>query len=158
MNISELYFLKTLPCKRSNCSNQNFCYFHHKHETDKRRFPVDFLSFFSANKLSNSIGSQIFKANQLKNELKLYSNESGFSDQNLKQVSNCVNFWEKGFHVLNYLERKCKLDEKDFLIECPNKLFCADFHFEENEGSQIKSKSHFNQLPFYRELGNCFFG
>ena len=89
--------------------------------------------------------------------MKVYSNESGFTDQLLKQIylhpiSNCANVWEKGFHVLNYLGRKCKFDEKDFLIDCPNKLFCADFHSDDYGEIVNKSISQFNIPPFYREL------
>ncbi len=158
MNISELYFLKAFPCKRTFCENQNFCYFHHKQETDKRRLLLDFVSFFNANKNLNSTNSQIFKANQLKSEMNVYSDENHISDLLrdfcVKAISNCANMWEKAFHILNYFEKKCKFGEKGFSIECPNKLFCADFHCFDYEKSGIAAKSQYNKLPFYRELGN----
>jgi len=153
MNINELFFLKVFSCQNKNCLNQNFCYYFHKHERDRRRLLIDFLFYFN-NKNCEDIKLNNSNHIQLKNDLKIYHFETGFTDEYLQKIyckfENCKNIWEKNFHILNYYEKNCKFDDKEFLIECPNKLFCSDLHLE----GKNKGKLQFNFFPEFKELGN----
>ncbi len=142
------------PCKRKKCENQNFCYFYHKHETDKRRQSLDFHEFFSRYD-SNKTITESFCLNQLKNYLKFYCNETGYSNKFLNGIfikyDGCLNIWEKNFHIKNYLEKQCKFDAKEILIPCPNKLFCSDFH-SKDKLEKNKENIYFHSIMTFDDL------
>ncbi len=148
MNINELFFFKTFPCKRISCLNHNTCYFYHKEEKDRRRFLIDFLDFFYKENSFKEEPKNTFSIQ--KKDLMFYSNLSNLLINPLTDTTNfnksfCSNQIEKNFHILNYRENHCIFEREEFEFECPNKIFCYSLHKSEKKSKNIifaKNKSN----------------
>lgn len=156
MNINELFFYKAFPCKRKTCAEEHFCYFYHNPSNDKRRLLIDFPSFFSFQNFCKENLNQDYDRNITdKFKLNFYSNKIFFTQNTPKnkfvRCQNSLNIQEKNFHILNYAEENCNYENKEYNIQCPNKLFCSNRHKE--EGAKNDDIFYYNR--YNKESYSC---
>lgn len=132
MNVSELYFFKTLPCNHRKEHQSSSCYYYHNKEDQRRKILLfeDYISLYTNENLpkDNLLGFNTSenKLGYYKEIMSLDSDDIKIDKKILGGITPCANKIEYAYHLHNYKKDKCPFEE--IKIQCPLGNLCYHEH------------------------------